>query len=81
MYDSYGNPIWYASGPMAMTNAATYQGAWNEYGNGQTMAGAYRSAAVVNATVGTVKVQFSDTATATLTLPDGRQIPLTRYKF
>ena len=81
MYDVFGNPIWYVSGPMAMTNTTTYQGNWNEYGNGQTLAGLYRPANVVNANVGAVTLQFSSATTATLTLPNGRQIVLVRYRF
>ncbi|MBI1891598.1 MAG: hypothetical protein HYS18_13180 [Burkholderiales bacterium] len=81
MYDSLGSPIWYASGPMAMTNTSTYQGTWQQYGNGQTLTGSYQGASVVNGNVGNVTVQFSSTTTGTMTLPDGRQIPIVRYTF
>ena len=81
MYDASGNPIWYASGPTAMTNATTYIGTWNQYGNGQTLTGTYRSATVVNSNVGQITIQFSDARNGLLTLPDGRQISLTRFIF
>lgn len=81
MYDVFGNPIWYASGPMAMTNTTTYRGAWNEYGNGQTLAGLFQLAQVVNPNVGAVTIQFSSTTTATMTLSGGRQIPLSKFPF
>jgi len=81
MFDASGNPIWYSSGQTPMTNTMTYVGTWNQFGNGQTMTGSYKPATVVDANVGTVRIQFSDTQNATLTLPDGGQIPITRFKF
>ena len=48
---------------------------------GQTMTGIYKPATLVNTNVSTVRIQFSDTQNATLTLPDGRQIPITRFRF
>ena len=80
MYDTAGNPTWYLSaGPMTGTNS--YQGVWQEFGGGQTLTGLFKPAAVVNPNLGTISVQFADSANATVTLPDGRQIPLTRYVF
>lgn len=81
MYDEQGNPIWYASGPTAMTGPTTYQGVWQQYGNGQSLAGTYKLPSVVNDNVGAITIEFTSTTTATLTLPDGRQIALTRYQF
>ncbi|MBI1891344.1 MAG: c-type cytochrome [Burkholderiales bacterium] len=81
MYDNSGNPIWYASGPTAMTNSTTYQGTWQEYGNGQVLQGSFKAASVVNSNVGNITVTFTNATTGTLTLPDGRQIPLIRYTF
>jgi hypothetical protein len=80
MYDTSGNPVWYlAAGTLGGGNG--FQGVWQQYGNGQTLTGTYQSPSVVTANAGNVTLQFSDTATATLTLPDGRQIPLVRYQF
>ena len=45
------------------------------------MSRTYKPAALVNANVGTVRIQFSDTQNARLTLPDGRTIPITRFRF
>ena len=81
MFDASGNPIWYSSGQTPMTDAMTYIGTWNQYGNGQTMTGSYQPATLVNPNVGTVRIEFSNTENATLTLPDGRQIPITRFRF
>ena len=81
MFDAGGNPIWYSSGQTPMTDAMTYVGTWEQYGNGQTMTGTYKSATLMNSNMGTVRIQFTDTQNATLTLPDGRQIPITRFRF
>ena len=80
MYDNAGNPIWYASSPTT-TDGKTYTGKWQQYGNGQTLTGTYKSAAVVNANVGNITVTFSGPRTATLTLPNGQVIALARYDF
>jgi hypothetical protein len=81
MFDASGNPIWYSSGQTPMTDAMTYIGTWDQYGNGQTMTGSYQPATLVNPNVGTVRIEFSNTENATLTLPDGRRIPITRFRF
>ncbi len=81
MYDDAGNPIWYASGPTAMINTSTYQGTWQQYGNGQTLTGTFKPASVVNSNIGSVTINFSSTTSAILTLPNGTKIPLIRYLF
>jgi hypothetical protein len=81
MYDANGNAIWYASGPGAMANGTTYTGVWQQYGGGETLTGSYKAPAVVNAGVGSITLVFLTPSTATLTLPDGRQIQLQRYPF
>jgi alpha-tubulin suppressor-like RCC1 family protein len=80
MYDDNGNPTWYSSqGPM--TGTSTYQGNWIQYGYGQTLTGSFQSASVVNANVGALTIQFSSPTAATMTLPNGRQIPFIRFLF
>lgn len=81
MYDSMGNPTWYASGPTKMVDASTYEGTWQEYGNGQTMTGSYVLAQVVKPNVGKISIKFSSPTQGVLTLPDSRQIPIVRYIF
>ena len=79
MYDASGNPIWYStSGPMS--TATRYLGTWQQFANGQTLTGAYRPPSNPG-NVGTVTLQFINATNATLTLPDARVIPLTRYRF
>ena len=78
MYDGGGNPVWYVSGGK-MSNPWVYQGTWAHYVNGQSMGGVFRTAMVKNPNVGGVTIGFTSTTTATMYLPDGRTIPLTRY--
>jgi hypothetical protein len=80
MYDTQGNPVWYvATGNM--TGSSLYQGTWQQYGNGQTLGGNYVPPIVVNSSVGSAVLQFTSPSAATLTLPDGRQIPFVRFAF
>lgn len=78
MYDANGNPTWYSS-QGAMNGTTTYQGNWVQYGYGQTLTGGFQSASVFNANVGALTIQFSSPTAGTMTLPDGRQIPITRF--
>jgi hypothetical protein len=92
MYDAGGLPVWYVTGPGQVSAApccanltpsvpASYSGQWVQYGNGQTLGGPYKAPTVVNASAGAVTLQFSSNPqAATLTLPDGRQIPVVRYR-
>jgi hypothetical protein len=64
-----------------MIGLTLYQGNWQQYGNGETLTGGYRAPVIVNGNAGSATLQFSSPTTATLTLPGGRQIPLTRYMF
>ena len=79
MYDAPGNPVWYvASGAMASPDL--FQGHWDQYQGGQTLTGPYLPPAAP-ANVGSLTLQFTSPGSATLTLPDGRQIPLSRFAF
>lgn len=81
MYDGSGKATWYASGPTRMIDPLTYVGTWQEYGKGQTLTGVYAAAQVVGENLGTIAVKFASMTAGTLTLPDGRQIPISRYNF
>jgi hypothetical protein len=80
MYDASGNPTWYLSNGN-MTSPTLYQGVWQQYAGGQTLTGTYVMPTVTNADVGSVTLQFTSPGAATLTLPNARQIPLTRFTF
>jgi serine protease len=78
MYDASGNAVWLlASG--AMLNSSLYVGNWTQYAGGQSLTGTYQQARVSNPNVGNARVQFSSTLKATMTLPDGRTIPLEKF--
>ncbi len=80
MYDDAGNPIWYIT-VQPTPNPRAIGGNWWQYGGGQTLTGAYRPATRINDNVAPVTVQFSGPENAIMTLPGGRQLPLTRYRF
>jgi hypothetical protein len=81
MYDGNGNAIWYGSGPGAMVDFRTYVNVWQQYGNGVTLTGSYKPAIVVNPNVGALTIQFTSATDGKLTLPNGTQIPITRFPF
>jgi hypothetical protein len=80
MYDDAGNPTWYIS-VVPTPNPLAFTGNWWAFGGGQSMGGPYRPATRINDNVGAVAIEFSSATTATLTLPDGRRIPLVRQAF
>lgn len=80
LYDDAGNPIWLLS-VYATPDARTFSGHWWQYGNGQTLTGAYRPATRLSSNVAPVTVRFHGEETATITLPGGRLVPLTRFRF
>jgi hypothetical protein len=80
MYDTAGNPVWYAAGPATLTGNNTFQGTWSSFTGGQTLFSTFHSPTGTSS-AGSLTLQFTSATTATLTLPDGRQIPIERYNF
>jgi hypothetical protein len=80
MYDDNGNPLWYLTSGNLST-PQLYQSNWTQFANGQTLTGPFKPATQINANVGAIGIQFQSTTSATLTLPDSRTIPLTRFRF
>lgn len=79
MYDAAGNPIWYLSS--GTLNGTQYRGNWAQYANGQTLGGSFAPATLINGAVGQIGIDFTSPTAATLTLPDGRMIGLSRFSF
>ncbi len=79
MYDAAGRPVWYVSSG-SMTGTTLYQGRLLQYAGGQTLTGSYRPPGAPS-DAGAINVQFGSTASATLTLPNGGQVALTRFTF
>lgn len=64
-----------------MASPQTFSSNWLQVANGQTMTGAYKKPMIINSNVGPVTIVFQDAANATLTLPGGRQVAITRHRF
>jgi hypothetical protein len=63
-----------------MQSPGVYQGELFEYAGGQTLTGSYQ---LPTGTIdrGAMTLQFSNQQNAILTLPNGNQVPLTRFRF
>jgi hypothetical protein len=79
MYDANGQAVWYSS-QGSMQSPGVYQGELFEYAGGQTLTGSYKMPATT-IDRGKITLQFSDQQNAVLTLPNGAQVPLTRFRF
>ena len=80
MYDGEGRPTWYIT-VVPTPDPLRITGNWWTYANGQAMGQPYRAATRTNDNAGALDVQFTGATTATMTLPDGRRIPLVRQAF
>jgi len=79
MYDGTGKAVWYfTSGPM--TNNV-YEGPLGQFAGGQTITGPYVEPELFNENVGTVRMEFKTPFMGVMTLPDGRETPIERFKF
>lgn len=80
MYDDAGQPVWYLS-VYQTPNARVFSGNWWTYANGQTIAGAYRPATRTSDNFAPLRIEFQSATDAILTLPTGRQLSITRFRF
>ncbi|MBL8691646.1 MAG: hypothetical protein JNL04_21230 [Rhodospirillaceae bacterium] len=76
MYDERGNPVWYVSHGQIDADRS-YRGRWLRLAGGMTMDGGYRVAAG-STDVGAVSVDFVNERVATLILPEGKALPISR---
>ncbi|NJD87665.1 MAG: hypothetical protein FIB05_06595 [Betaproteobacteria bacterium] len=81
MYDDAGAPVWYIAANPLSANAQVFSSNWEQYTNGQTLTGTYRPPNRPPTLVGPATIQFSGPANAVMTMPGGRQVTLTRYRF
>ncbi len=80
MYDSSGQATWYvASG--TMLSSTLFSGTIYQFSGGSYFTATTFSAPTSSSTLGTVTIQFSATTAATMTLPNGSQVALTRFAF
>ena len=84
MYDADGSAVWYvASGTLqagVFGVGSTYTGYLVEYSGGQTLGGTWQSPSLAGLR-GAITVEFTGSTQATLTLPSGAQVALTRFTF
>ena len=80
MYDEAGRPTWYLSA-YPSPDPMRVSGNWWLFGNGQAPGQPYRPATRLNDNVGSLDIQFTNSTTGTLTLPDGRRVPFVRMPF
>jgi hypothetical protein len=81
MYDTAGNPVWYATGPQTLTTQEVYIGNFTQFCCGQVLFGPYKAAGIANPDVGSTTLQFSSPTTGMMTYPNGMQIPIQRFAF
>jgi hypothetical protein len=82
MYDGSGDPLWYLStNTTPSTDLRSYSGTWWRYGDGQTLAGPYKPARIVDDNVAPVTITFQGAETAIMTLPGGRTTNIRRFRF
>jgi len=79
-----GRANWYVGSGLYGQSSGTvslFSGSLSEYVNGPTLTGGASTALAVFADRGTTTIQFTSSTTATVTLPNGRQIAIQRYTF
>ena len=81
MYDDTGAPVWYIAAKPRTDNAQAFSSSWEKYVNGQTLTGAYRPPVRPPTLMGAATIQFQGADTAIMTMPGGRQVNLSRYRF
>lgn len=84
LYDEAGAPLWLlTTGTLGSGTASdpVFAGQWIRMGSGQTLTGAYRPPLVLDDRVGALRLDLASPTRGTLTLPDGRVLPIERYRF
>ncbi|MBL8689748.1 MAG: hypothetical protein JNL04_11645 [Rhodospirillaceae bacterium] len=84
MYDTDNTAVWYAAGGGVLASSLlvgnSFTGTLSEYGNGQTLGGAWQ-APTITSIKGSITIDFTSSTQAVLTLPSGAQVSLTRFTF
>ena len=65
----------------ATPDARRISGNWAQYGNGQTLGGAYRRPTIVNPAVAPLAIRFEGADTGFITLPGNRELAIRRFRF
>lgn len=82
LYDDAGDPLWLlTTGSLGSGSGPAFAGQWTRMAGGQTLTGSYRSPTVIDDRVGALRLELASPNRGTLTLPDGRRLPIERYRF
>jgi hypothetical protein len=76
-FDEAGHPTWLASTGV-MASATRYAGRWQRAIGGPTLSDSLRKFASTTTDAGALEIDFETPRRATLTLPDGRPLPIER---
>jgi hypothetical protein len=79
MYDASGNPVWYYSSG-TMQSVAKYAGRLLTIRGGQTLGGPYK-APTSTTDIGSITVDFTSADQASMILPSGKNVAITRFRF
>jgi hypothetical protein len=79
MYDGSGNPVWYYSSG-TMQSVAKYAGRLLTIRGGQTLGGPYK-APTSTTDIGSITVDFTSADQASMILPSGKNVAITRFRF
>ncbi|MDP2369580.1 hypothetical protein [Rhodoferax sp.] len=80
MYEVSGQPTWYVSSA-TLVGDNYLGGSLDQYVNGQSLSGAYKSPIAYPGGAGSFSLSFSSGNAGTLTLPNGKSVSLKRYAF
>lgn len=80
MYDGAGQPIWYTS-VATLQNGQSVSGILQQYSNGQSLTGSYKSPTLASSSPGTMTFSFTSGDSATMVRPDGAAVALKRFIF
>lgn len=84
MYDADGSAVWYVTSGTLQAGVfgvgSIYTGYLVEYSGGQTLGGTWQSPSLAGLR-GAITLEFTGPTQATLTLPSGTQVTLTRFTF
>jgi len=80
MYDSTGEPTWYAMLANVLTPSLA-TGALQQYKDGQSLSGDYKAPTLSPASAGNLTIRFSNNENGVLTLPNGQNVTIKRFLF
>ncbi len=80
MYDDTGHPVWYVS-IASLSSSRSVGGTLLQFSGGQSLTGSYRENSALPGNSGVLALNFPASGGATMVLPSGASVPITRYAF